>query len=192
MLILVLGLVIFFVVHSVRLLIPNWRDMVATKAGLMSWRVRFSMLSLLSVGLIAMGYGQARLEPVWLWFPPVYMSHISALIMLFALFFLCSAIVPKTTLKRVTGYPVYLAIKLWAFAHLLSNGNLADVLLFGSFLVWAIVSFAVFRRRDRKAGVEAEESSIRFDLIALGFSVASWFTIVIFLHKLVIGVAPFN
>lgn len=190
MLILIVGLAIFFAVHSVRLFVPDWRKMAVTKAGLMSWRVRIGMLSLLSTGFIFMGYGQARLTPVWLWFPPVFMPHITSLIMLVALFFLCSALVPKTTLRRVTGYPVYLAVKLWAFAHLLSNGNLADVLLFGSFLIWAIVSYAVFRRRDRKAGVKPEESNIRFDLIAFGFTLVSWFAIVLFFHKIVIGVSP--
>ncbi|MGJ8647253.1 MAG: NnrU family protein [Marinomonas colpomeniae] len=190
MLILVVGLAIFFAVHCVRLFIPDWRKMVVTKAGLMSWRVRFGMLSLLSIGFIFMGYGQARLAPVWLWFPPVFMPHITSLIMFVALFFFCSAVVPKTTLRRVTGYPLYLAVKLWAFAHLLSNGNLADVLLFGSFLIWAIASYAIFRSRDRKAGVKAEESNIRFDLIALGFTFVSWFAIVLFFHKAVIGVSP--
>ena len=192
MLILIVGLVIFFAVHSVRLFVPDWRKMAVTKAGLMSWRLRFGMLSLLSLGFIAMGYGQARLAPVWLWFPPVHMAHVTSLLMLVALFLLFASIVPKTMMKKVTGYPIYLAVKVWAFAHLLSNGNLADVLLFGSFLVWAIASYAVFRRRDRKAGVKIEEASLRFDLIALTFSVASWFTIVIFLHEAVIGVAPFH
>lgn len=191
MLILIVGLAIFFAVHSVRLFIPDWREMAVTKAGLMSWRVRFGMLSLLSTGFIFIGYGQARLAPVWLWFPPVFMPHVTSLIMFVALFFLCSALVPKTTLARVTGYPLYLAVKIWAFAHLLSNGNLADVLLFGSFLIWSIASYAVFRCRDRKAGVKSEESSIRFDLIAFGFSVMSWFAITLFLHQAVIGVSPF-
>ena len=190
MLILIVGLAIFFAVHSVRLLIPDWREMAVTKAGLMSWRVRFGMLSLLSLGFIFMGYGQARLSPIWLWFPPVFMPHVTSFIMFVTLFFFCSAMVPKTTLRRITGYPLYLAVKLWAIAHLLSNGNLADVLLFGSFLIWAIVSFAIFRRRDRKAGVKAEESSIRFDLIAFGFAGVSWFAIVVFFHKAVIGVSP--
>jgi len=190
MLILIVGLAIFFAVHSVRLFVPDWRTMAVTKAGLMTWRVRIGMLSLLSTGFIIMGYGEARLAPVWLWFPPVFMPHITSLIMLIALFFFCSALVPKTTLKRVTGYPLYLSIKLWAFAHLLSNGNLADILLFGSFLIWAIVSYAVFRRRDRAAGVKPEESSLRFDLIALSFTLVSWFAIVLFLHKAVIGVSP--
>lgn len=190
MLILIVGLAIFFAVHSVRLFVPDWRKMAVTKAGLMSWRVRFSMLSLLSIGFIFMGYGEARLAPVWLWFPPTFMPHVTSLIMLVALFFFCSALVPKTTLRRVTGYPLYLSVKLWAFAHLLSNGNLADVLLFGSFLIWAIVSYAVFRRRDRNEGVKPEESNFRFDLIAFGFTLVSWFAIVLFFHKAVIGVSP--
>ncbi|WP_369920765.1 NnrU family protein [Marinomonas polaris] len=191
MLILVMGLVIFFFVHSVRLVAPNWREKSMAIHGEMRWKMRFGMITLIAVGLIVMGYSQARLEPVWLWFPPVWTRHLAGLLVLVALFFVGSALVPNTTMKKKVGYPMIIAIKIWAFAHLISNGSLADVILFGSFLVWSIVSFAVYRRRDRKAGVvRDQESGVQFDLAAFTFAMVTWFAIAFYLHQAIIGVSP--
>lgn len=198
MLTLILGLVIFIGVHSVRIVVPNWRELSVDKKGLVSWRIRFGLLSILSLGFIVMGYAEARLEPIWLWFPPLFMRHVTSLIMLLSLFVLFSAMIPKSTLKKKLIHPIYIAIKVWAFAHLLSNGNAADVLLFGSFLIWSVVSFSTFRRRDKAAGLldnampegSKKESALVPNLIALSFSLVSWFVIVAFLHKAVIGVSP--
>tara|TARA_R110001606_G_scaffold22991_8_gene77814 strand:+ start:1467 stop:2048 length:582 start_codon:yes stop_codon:yes gene_type:complete len=191
MLILVMGLVIFFFVHSVRLVAPNWREKSMAMHGEMRWKMRFGMITLIAVGLIVMGYSQARLEPVWLWFPPVWTRHLAGLLVLVALFFVGSALVPNTTMKKKVGYPMIIAIKIWAFAHLISNGSLADVILFGSFLVWSIVSFAVYRRRDRKAGViRDQEAGVQFDLAAFTFAMVTWFAIAFYLHQAIIGVSP--
>ncbi|KZN13995.1 NnrU family protein [Marinomonas sp. TW1] len=190
MLMLVVGLVIFICVHSIRVVAPNWRDMHLEKTGLVQWRTRFILLSVLSLALIVLGYQKMRLEPIWLWFPPIVVQHISALVMLVALFALGSAMIPKTSLKSKMGYPFLIAVKLWAFAHLMSNGTLADVILFGSLLVWSVVSFAVYRRRDRRNGVVREEGGVQYNLMAFVFAMVSWFAIVFFLHKAVIGVSP--
>ncbi|UTW00684.1 NnrU family protein [Marinomonas rhizomae] len=193
MLILVLGLVIFFCLHSVRLVAPQWREKIMTAHGAMRWKMRFGMITLLATAFIVMGYMQVRLEPVWLWFPPVWTRHLAGLLVLVALFFVGSALVPNTSLKNKMGYPMLIAVKLWAFAHLISNGTLADMIIFGSFLVWSIVSFAVYRRRDRKAGVvykTSEESTVPTNLIAFVFAMVSWFAIVFYLHQAIIGVSP--
>ncbi|AEF55500.1 NnrU family protein [Marinomonas posidonica] len=190
MLLLILGLAVFICVHSVRIVVPNWRETHREKNGMMQWNTRFALLTLLSLAFVIMGYMQMRLQPVWLWYPPIVVQHISALVMLVALFALGSAIVPKTTLKSKTGYPLLIAVKLWAFAHLMSNGTLADVILFGSLLVWSVVSFAVYRRRDRRNGVVREEGGVQYNLMAFVFAMVSWFAIVFFLHKAVIGVSP--
>ncbi|MBJ7539162.1 NnrU family protein [Marinomonas transparens] len=193
MLILVIGLVIFFSLHSVRMLMPNWRESSMARHGVMRWRMRYGLITLLAGAFIVMGFIQMRASPIWLWFPPIWTYHLAALIMLLSLFFVGSAIVPKTTMKRKLGYPLLIAIKLWAFAHLISNGSLADVMVFGSFLIWSIACFAVYRRRDRKAGVvydDFDESSIPFNLAAFVFTMLSWFAIVFFLHLAVIGVSP--
>lgn len=191
MLILIMGLVIFFCVHSVRLVAPEWRASNMLQNGAMRWRIRFGMITLLATAFIIMGYMQMRMAPVWLWFPPVWTRHLAGLLMLVALFFVGSALVPNTTMKKKVGYPMLIAVKIWAFSHLISNDNLADIIVFGSFLIWSIVSFAVYRRRDRKAGVvRDQESGVQFDLAAFTFAMVSWFIMVFYLHEAVIGVSP--
>ncbi|MCW8356086.1 MULTISPECIES: NnrU family protein [Marinomonas] len=191
MLILVIGLVVFFCLHSVRLVAPHWRETIMQQHGAMRWKMRFGMITLLSTAFIVMGYLQMRVEPVWLWFPPVWTRHLAGLLVLVALFFAGSALVPNTTMKKKMGYPMLIAVKIWAFAHLISNGSLADVMVFGSFLVWSIVSFAVYRRRDRKAGVIRDfESGVQYDLAAFAFAMVSWFAIAFYLHQAIIGVSP--
>lgn len=191
MLILVIGLVVFFCLHSVRLVAPHWRETIMQQHGAMRWKIRFGMITLLSTAFIVMGYLQMRVEPVWLWFPPVWTRHLAGLLVLVALFFAGSALVPNTTMKKKMGYPMLIAVKIWAFAHLISNGSLADVMVFGSFLVWSIVSFAVYRRRDRKAGVVRDfESGVQYDLAAFAFAMVSWFAIAFYLHQAIIGVSP--
>ncbi|MDB4837343.1 NnrU family protein [Marinomonas sp.] len=195
MLTLMVGLVIFFAVHSIRLVAPDWRETnMMGRKGMIQWRTRFGMISLLATAFIIMGYQEARLEPVWLWFPPLFTRHITSLLMLMALFFVGAAIIPKTFTRKKTGYPFLIAVKLWAVAHLLSNGNLADVILFGSFLAWSVVSYVIFRKRDRAADVKASvvipEASIRFDFLAVSFALGSTFFIIAFLHKALIGVSP--
>lgn len=191
MLILVIGLVIFFCLHSVRLVAPQWREKSMAAHGAMRWKMRFGMVTLIATAFIVMGYMQVRLEPVWLWFPPVWTRHLAGLLVLVALFFVGSALVPNTTMKKKVGYPMLIAVKIWAFAHLISNGTLADVILFGSFLVWSIVSFAIYRRRDRKSGVVRDkESGVQFDLAAFTFAMISWFAIAFYLHQAIIGVSP--
>lgn len=194
MLVLVIGLVIFIGVHSIRMFAPQWRERAMAQDGSMRWKLRFGMITLIATGFIVIGYAQLRLEPIWLWFPPMWTRHLSALLMLVALFFAGSAFIQNSTMKNKMGYPFLIAVKVWTLAHLLSNGTLADVILFGSFLVWAIVGFAVYRRRDRKAGVvykTSDRSSLRPNLVALVFALVSWIMIVFHLHNALIGVPVF-
>ena len=102
--------------------------------------------------LIVWGYGLARLDPVVLWDPPVWTKHIAVLLILLAFVLFAAFLVPAGRIKARLGHPMLLSVKVWAFAHLLANGTLADLVLFGSFLVWAIADFAASRRRDRAAG----------------------------------------
>lgn len=189
MLMIILGLVVFFGVHSIRVVAPEWRQVAMLKHGVMRWRLRFGLITLLATALIIMGYMQMRVAPTILWTPPVWTRHIAGLMMLLSLYFVGSAIIPKTTMKRLMGYPMLIAVKLWAFSHLISNGELVDLIVFGSFLIWSTVMFSISRRRDRKAGVVAGESSVEFDLAAFVFAMVSWFAIVFYLHEIVFGVS---
>ncbi len=106
--------------------------------------------------LLVWGYGQARLDPVVLWNPPLWMRYVAALLTLPAFVLVVAGNMRGTRMKAALGHPMVLGVKLWAFAHLIANGTLAAAVLFGSFLVWAIVDFASLRRRDPRS-----EPSIR-------------------------------
>ncbi|GAB3485182.1 NnrU family protein [Marinomonas epiphytica] len=188
---LLLGLGIFFVSHSIRLVLPNWQTMAQTKRGLISWKFRFGMISVLALGLIVNGFVQMRLDPIWLWYPPIWTYHLAWLLMLVALFCVGSAMSPNSFIKAKLGYPMLLATKVWAFAHLITNGTLGDVILFASFLAWSTLCFVVYRRRDRLHSKTTNSViSWQANLLALSFAIVAWGGIAFVLHERVIGVSP--
>lgn len=188
---LIQGLLLFLGVHSSRYLAENWRNQCAARLGLVPWKLLYSLVSALGLVLIVWGYGQARLEPQWLWVSPVWTRHLAALLTLPAFILLAAAYVPGTFLKARVGHPMLLGVKFWALAHLLSNGTLVDLLLFGSFLLWAVFGYVVSRRRDRLAGrVYIPDGPLR-DLAAIVLGLVLWALFAMVLHKWLIGVAPF-
>ena len=140
--------------------------------------------------LIVWGYGLTRLDPVVLWSPPVWTRHIAILLNLVAFILLAAFLVPPGRIKARLGHPMLLAVKVWALAHLLANGTLADLILFGSVLIWAIVDFAASRRRDRALGTVTSPVPRRNDAIAVGLGVVLWAAMVWRLHVWLIGVSP--
>ena len=146
---LVAGLLIFLGTHSVRVLDEALRTRLIAQWGEMPWKAAYSVLSLLGFGLLIYGYGLARQSPVPLYELPLGVRHASTLLTWFAMVLLLAAYIPGNWFKVKWRHPMVLGVKLWAFAHLLSNGTLADVLLFGSFLLWAVASFSAARKRDR-------------------------------------------
>lgn len=190
MAILILGLVIFLGAHSIGLFAHGWRDHMVNRLGEPTWKIAFSVVSLIGLVLIIWGYGAARVEPIWLWHPPVWTRHLAALLTLPAFILLAATYIPGNRIKAKAGHPMVLGVKIWAFAHLLANGTLADLLLFGAFLVWAIASFAIMRRRDRLAGVDRRPGSLGRDGIALVAGLVGWGLFAFYLHRVLIGVAP--
>lgn len=191
MALLLVGLVLFIGIHSVRIVAPQWRESMMEQLGTRNWRLLHAVVALVGLLTIIMGYGYARYSATWLWVPPVWTRHIAALLVLLAFIFLVIAMMPYSKIKAKVGHPLILAIKLWAFAHLLSNGTSADILLFGSFLVWSVVNYAVSRRRDRKNGVVRTAPSVKYDLLALPIAVVAYGIFAFYLHVILIGVAPF-
>lgn len=187
---LVLGLVLFLGAHSVRIVAPQWRLKTIEKLGEKGWKGLYTLVSLAGFALIVWGYSLARLAPVWLWFSPAWTYHLTALLMLVALILMVAAYIPGNRIKAMLGHPLVLATKTWAFAHLLSNGTLADLLLFGGFLVWAIADFAVSRRRDRAEGVTYPALGIGRDIAVIVVGVIAYVVFAFWLHALLIGVRP--
>jgi uncharacterized membrane protein len=190
--ILILGLVLFLGTHSVRIFAEGWRTTMVARLGANGWKGLYSVIALAGFVLIVWGYGLARQNPVVLWSPPVATRHIASLLTLVAFVMLFAANVPRNALKAKLKHPMVLSVKVWAFAHLLSNGTLADLVLFGSFLVWAVLDFRAARGRDRAAGTVYPPGTLAGTAATVVVGVAAWALFAFWLHAAWIGVAPFG
>lgn len=189
---LILGLVIFLGAHSTRIVADPWRTATIARIGEKPWKAIYSLLSIAGFVLIVIGYGAARQSPVVLYSPPVWTRHLAALLTVAAFVLLVAAYVKPNSIKRAVGHPMVAGVKVWAFAHLLANGTLADVLLFGSFLAWAVLSFIAARRRDRAAGTVYPGGSAARNAITVVIGLAAWAVFAFALHRALIGVGPFG
>jgi uncharacterized membrane protein len=192
MTLLVLGLVLFLGTHSVRMLADSWRGARIGSMGLNAWKGVYSVVSIIGFVLIVWGYGVARGNPVVLYTPPVWTRHVAALLTIPAFILLAAAYVPGTRIKRAVGHPMVAGVKTWAFAHLLANGTLADVVLFGAFLAWAVADYVSARRRDRAAGVVYMAGPVARDITAVVVGLVAWAVFAFWLHGAWIGVRPFG
>jgi uncharacterized membrane protein len=190
MVFLVLGLVLFLGVHSVRIVADGSRTRMLTRVGEGPWKGLYSLISAVGLGLIIWGYGQARQQPVVLWVPPTGMKHAAALLTLVAFVLLVAAYVPRNAIKARLHHPMVLGVKVWALAHLLSNGTLADGVLFGSFLLWAVLSFRAARQRDRVQGTVYAAGTAAGTGVAVVAGVAAWAAFAFWAHAWLIGVTP--
>lgn len=187
---LVLGLVIFLGVHSVRIVADGWRTSMRERLGDSAWKGLYTLLSIAGFGLIIWGFGQTRLQPEVLWVPPLATRHVAALLVLVAFIFLAAAYVPGNAIKARLHHPMILAVKVWALAHLLANGKLADVVLFGAFLVWAILDFRSARQRDRAAGTSYPSGNAMGTALTVVIGIVAWAAFAFWGHQALIGVAP--
>ena len=187
----VLGLVIFLGVHSVRIVAEGWRGAMRERLGANVWKGLYSLVAIAGFALLVWGYAQARQTPVVLWPVQFWARHLAALLVLVAFVLLAAAYVPGNGIKARLHHPMVLAVKVWAFAHLLANNTLADVLLFGSFLVWAIFDFRAARRRDRAAGTVYAPGKGSATAVTVVVGVAAWAGFAFWAHQAWIGVNPF-
>ena len=190
MTLLVAGLVVFLGVHSVRIFANDWRSARIAALGERKWKLAYTALSLAGFVLLVYGYAQARQVTPVLYDPPPWSRHVAAALVLIAFVLVAAAYVKGTRIKARVGHPMVLGVKVWAVAHLLANGTLADVVLFGSFLVWAVVDYAASRRRDRLAGVVYTAGPWSRDAIAIVAGAVAWWVFAYFLHGPLIGVRP--
>jgi uncharacterized membrane protein len=185
-----LGLVLFLGVHSIRVFADGWRTAQVARIGLPRWKNLYSVASLIGFVVLVIGFGAARQAPVVLWVPPVWLKHVAMLFTIPAFILLAAAYVPGTRIKRAIGHPMVAGVKGWAFAHLLANGALHDVVLFGAFLGWSTLDYMASRRRDRMEGRVYVAGPISRDAIAVIAGLIAWAAFAFVLHGTLIGVRP--
>jgi len=192
MLYLILGLMVLLGVHSVRIVNDDWRTQALGRIGAVAWKTGFSVLSLVGLALVVWGFSLARLQPVQLWLPPPGLRHIGSLLTLIAFVLLVAAYVPGNLIKERIGHPMVLGVKFWALAHLLANGKVADVVLFGSILLWAVLDFVAARKREPLTAQAHTGGTAGATGITVALAVGAWVAVTLWLHGLFIGIRPFG
>ena len=182
----ILGLTVFFGVHSISWLALDWRNRIAKRLGTRAWQGIYSVISLLGFYLLVTGYGAARASADVVYVTPSWLRHVSALLML-PVFSLALASVLPGRIRACAGHPLLLATMLWAVAHLLTNGSVADLLLFGIFLVWSVVVRLSLERRPARPIRTLPVSPVN-DLIVVVGGLALYAAFMLWLHAMWIGV----
>jgi uncharacterized membrane protein len=188
---LIAGLILFLGVHSARIVAEDWRARTIARMGANAWKGVYSLLSIAGFVLLVWGYGEARQQGVVLYEPPVFTRHIAGLLMLISLVLLAAAYVPRNHIKAKLHHPMIIGVKVWAFAHLLANGRLSDIVLFGAFLGWAVADFIAARTRDRRLGTVYPPGDELRTVVTVVAGVIAWAVFVAGLHRWLIGVPPF-
>lgn len=192
MTVLIIGLVLFLGIHSVRIFAEGWRSAQIAKRGAKGWKGLYTVVSLAGFVLLLWGFGLARQAPHALWAVPKGMNHLAALLTWVSFVFLAAAYVPRNGIKARLHHPMVLGVKVWALAHLVANNTVADLLLFGSFLVWAVLSFRAARARDRAAGTVYPAGAFSMTLVTVVAGTVAWAAFALWLHGPLIGVRPFG
>jgi uncharacterized membrane protein len=188
--VLILGLVIFLGVHSIRLVAEGWRTAQLARFGERGWKGLYSVASLVGFVLIVWGYGVARRDPVVLWMPPAGARHLTALLVAIAFILIAATHVPGTRIKRVVGHPMFAGVAAWSIGHLLANGTAHAMLLFGTFFIWSGCGYVIWRARDRAAGTRYPAGTAAGDARAVIGGLVAWAAFAFVLHGWLIGVRP--
>ncbi len=187
---LVIGLIVFLGVHSTRVFAEPLRARWVARLGEKPWKGLYALASLAGFYLLVVGYGLARQAPVVVWSPPRGMAHLAALLTLVAFVMLVAAYVPGNGIKARLRHPMVLSVKVWALAHLLSNGTLADMVLFGAFLLWSVLLFRASRQRDRAQGTVYAPGVAARTWLTIVAGVGAWVVFAFWGHARLIGVSP--
>ncbi len=183
---LIAGLVVFLGVHSVAIVNAPWRERMVARLGEWPWKGLYSLVSLVGLVLIVVGYGQARMDPVVVYVPPDWGRHLTMLLMLPVFPLLLAAYLPGR-IQAATRHPMLAAVKFWALAHLLANGMLADLLLFGGFLAWAVADRISLKRRTEPS-VPRLPASRANDVVAVVAGLALYGAFLVWLHRVLFGI----
>lgn len=190
MAILLLGLVIFFGLHSIRIFAEGGRAKAVARLGDGPWKGIYSLLSIIGFFLIVRGFARARWNVVELWAPPVWARHITILLMLFSTILMGAYIFKKSHIAVAAHHPMVWSVAIWAAGHLLSNGSSADLVLFGAFLVWAVADLRSSYARDQRNTVAYPAPNWGATMGAVVLGVVIWIALLGGLHLWLFGVSP--
>ena len=189
----VAGLLLFFVPHSVRFFAEDWRVARIARLGPKRWKAIYSVVSFAGFVLLVWGYGMARRASPQLWTPPEWGHAVAVIATLVAFILVAASHMRGNHIKAAIGHPLALGTAVWGLAHLFSNGRVADVLLFGAFLLWGAAAFVTARARDAKAGVTYPAAAgAAKDAMAIVGGIIVWAVFGYFLHGPLIGVPAFG
>ncbi len=191
MTLLVAGLLIFLGMHSTRALSDGFRSRMVTRLGLGPWKAVYALVSLVGFVLIVHGWSAAKAETVLLYATPAWTRHVASLLVLPAFILLPAAYVPGTRIRARIGHPMLLATKFWAASHLIANGLLHEVVVFGAFFAWAVFAYVAARRRDRRDGVVYVTGPVARDLTVLAVGIVAYAVFAFWAHGVLFGVVPF-
>jgi uncharacterized membrane protein len=182
---LITGLFLFLGIHSISIIAEDFRNTMAAKSE-NGWKIIYSLISVVGIVLIANGYAALRLEPVLLYVPPYWFKHLTYLLMLPAMILFVAPYLPGK-IKQVTKHPQLIAVKLWALSHLLVNGMLADVILFGAFIIWAAAARISMKKRTSRVIPGLKPNGIN-DIIAIIVGGLLTGAFILYLHQFLIGI----
>lgn len=186
MVVMAVGIALFLGIHSTS--IVGVRDPVVARIGEGPWKGLYSLVAAVGLGMMVWGYGLARMDPTVLWLPPRGLRHLVVLLMVPVFPLLFAAYLPGR-IRTATKHPMLVATKPWAVSHLLANGMLADVLLFGGVLAWAVVDRISLKRRVPRA-VPAAPAGPFNDVLAVVLGLGLYVAVLLWLHAWWIGVPP--
>ena len=184
-----IGLLLFIGIHSISILNESWRNLMVNKIGEWTWKGTYSFVSIFGFILMVWGYGVTRYDSTLLYTPPLWLQHFSLLLLLPVFPLLVAAYFPGR-IKTATKHPMLISTTLWAVGHLFSNGSLVDVILFGSFLIWAIMDRISIEHRQPRPTPGAPHSTFN-DIIACVVGLGLYLAFIFWLHELLFGVSPF-
>jgi uncharacterized membrane protein len=191
MLVFVVGLVLFLGTHSVSIVAPRWRSDMVARLGAGPWKAVYAIASAVGLVVLVIGYGMARREPFVLYTPPTALRHLALLLMVPAFPLFVSTYFPGR-ISALAKHPMLLSVKIWATAHLLANGTLADVILFGTFLAWAVADRISVKRRTAAEAHDVPAAPPRpfNDAIAVVVGLVVYAVFLFGAHRWLIGVSP--
>lgn len=187
---LVLGLILFLGIHSVRIVADSWRTEVIARSGERIWRAGYTLVSLVGLGLIVWGYSRVRSSSVQLWTPWPSGRQLAMALTLVAFVLVVAAYVPRNHLKLWLKHPMLAGTLAWSLAHLLANYTLADLLLFGGFALWSAACFVSARRRDGLAGQTLPPATLLSTLLSLLAGTFAWAAFGRWGHEAWLGMRP--